>query len=78
MAARSERIKHDDETRKKIQGSQLINFLQNHVLNGTEVKKTQVAAALGLLKKVLPDLQSVEGSMDLTLTKHEEALEQLE
>ena len=78
MAARTTKIKHDDETRAKIQSSQLINFLQDHVFTGSEVKKTQITAALGLLKKTLPDLQSIEGAMDLTISKHEEALDELE
>lgn len=78
MAARSRKIQHDDQTRAKIQGSQLINFLQRHILEGTEVKKTQITAALGLLRKVLPDLQSIEGDMNHTLSPHEEALELLE
>lgn len=42
------------------------------------MSSTQVAAGLGLLKKVLPDLQSVEGSLDLHHHKHEEALDDLE
>jgi hypothetical protein len=78
MAARTNKPFHDDTTRQKIQSSQLVNFLQDHVFNGTEVKKTQITAALGLLKKTLPDLQSIEGAMDLTITKHEEALKELE
>lgn len=78
MSARTVKIRHDDETRAKIQSSQLINFLQNHVLNGGEVKKTQITAAVALLKKTLPDLQSIEGGLDLHHHKHEQALDELE
>jgi hypothetical protein len=61
MAARI-RKKHQEETRARIQTSQLINRLQNHAL-GTEVnelKQSQLRAIEILLKKSLPDLQSTE------------------
>ena len=61
MAARI-RKKHQDETRARIQTTQLINRLQNHAL-GTEVndlKPSQLRAIEILLKKSLPDLQSTE------------------
>ena len=60
MAARSVKIRHDEETRAKIQTSQLINRLEDHILNDLDLKPTQVTAALGLLKKTLPDLANVE------------------
>ena len=56
MAARTNKIRHDDETRAKIQTSQLINRLTDHVLGSVDMKPTQVTAALGLLKKTIPDL----------------------
>lgn len=59
MAARK-RIVHDENTRAKIQASQLINRLTDHVLGKIDMAPTQVTAALGLLKKTLPDLQAVE------------------
>lgn len=37
----------------------------------------QVTAALGLLKKVIPDLQSVEGNMNVRVS-HEDTLTELE
>lgn len=77
MAARL-RQNHSEEVRAKIQTSQLINVLQDHVFNGTEIKKTQVSAAIALLRKTIPDLQSVEGSLDLHHHKHEEAITELE
>jgi uncharacterized Ntn-hydrolase superfamily protein len=78
MAARTNRPTHNEDTRKKIQSSQLINFLQGHVFNGSEVKKTQITAAIALLRKTLPDLQSIEGGMDVTIRSHEDALRELE
>lgn len=60
MAARIRKIRHDDETRAKIQTSQLINRLSDHVLGTVDLSPTQVTAALGLLKKTLPDLSQVD------------------
>jgi hypothetical protein len=77
MAARTTRIQHDENTRKKIQSSQLINRLTNHVLNDLDMSSTQVNAALGLLKKTLPDLKQSDvtiGAIELT---HEQWLGQL-
>lgn len=62
MAARTKKIRHDDETRAKIKTSQLINRLTNHVLDGLELSPSQVSAGLGLLRKTLPDLSTVEQS----------------
>lgn len=76
MAART-KLRHDENTKAKIQASQLINFLQNHVLTGSEVKKTQITAAIALLKKVLPDLATVDGTMNVTHS-HEDVLTELE
>ena len=78
--------RHDAATRDKIKTSQLINRLNAFALSEIDpvsnepvvMTSAQVKAAETLLDRVLPKLQSIEGSMDLTLTKHEEALEQLE
>jgi hypothetical protein len=43
-----------------------------------EMSSSQVKAAVALLKKTMPDLQSIEGGLDLTHYKHEEALKDLE
>jgi len=37
----------------------LVNRLTSFVEGKTELSKTQVAAALGLIKKTLPDLQAI-------------------
>ena len=64
MAARK-KIVHDENTRAKIQASQLINRLNKHILATQDnpdqlMVQSQVTAALGLLKKILPDLSAVE------------------
>jgi len=61
MAARL-RARHQDEIRKKIQASQLVNRLTNHALGKEEMSATQVRAAEILLKKSMPDLSQVEGA----------------
>lgn len=58
MAARTRKQRHDDFTREKIQTSQLVNRLTDHVFGKVELGATQVQAALGLLRKSLPDLQT--------------------
>lgn len=60
MAARKLRIRHDEETRKKIQTTQLINRLTDHALGKIDLSPTQVRAIEVLIKKTLPDLSSIE------------------
>jgi len=58
MAARL-RPRHQDEIREKIRASQLINRLTDHVDGKVELSASQVTAALGLLKKCVPDLAAI-------------------
>ncbi len=64
MAARTIRPRHQDDVRKKIQATQLVNRLNKHVLGKVDLSPTQVRAAEILLKKSVPDLSSVEHSSD--------------
>ena len=48
--------------RDRIRSTLLIDKLQNHILEGHEMNKTQVSAAIALLKKTVPDLQSIEAT----------------
>ena len=58
-----------DEHRNKIKVSHIINRLQAHALGKVELMTaTQVAAALGLLKKTMPDLAAVEHGGDVKMT----------
>ena len=52
MAARI-RAHHQEEVKAKIQASQLVNFLQNHALEGTEANNSRVDAAKFLLNKII-------------------------
>lgn len=45
--------------RQRIKSTLLIDKLQDHVLEGVEMNKTQVSAAIALLKKTVPDLQAI-------------------
>lgn len=62
MAARTRKARHDDETRRRIQTSQLINRLENHIFRNDELSTTQLRAVEILLKKSLPDVSAVEFS----------------
>jgi hypothetical protein len=65
MAARLN-PRHAEMVREKIRASQLVNRLEDHALGEAEMSATQVSAALGLLKKVVPDLsaQQISGDAD--------------
>ena len=49
-------VKLTDSHRAKIQNSNILNALIEHVLGKRDMSQTQVSAGLGLLKKCLPDL----------------------
>lgn len=65
MAARTKKIRHDEETRLKIQATQLVNRLQDHVFGKVELTPTQVRSAEILLKKTIPDLSSSENKTEV-------------
>lgn len=56
---------HQDDVRKKIQASQLINVLQEHALTeGSEISMSRMKAIEILLRKSIPDLSAVTLSND--------------
>jgi len=57
--------RNDTETRAKIQTSQIINRLTDHMLGKVEMDATQVRSAEILLRKSLPDLSAVELQADV-------------
>ncbi len=57
-------IRLTDEHRDKIRKSKILQRLIDHAEGNEEMTKSQVSAALGLLKKALPDLSSVTLSGD--------------
>lgn len=86
MPARVNRIQLNEKHREAIRTSQLLNRLQAYALSEVdpqsgkpiEMKSTQVKAIEVLLDRVLPKMQSVEGGLDLTHKKHEDAIGELE
>lgn len=48
-----------DDHRVKIQNSNILNALIEHVGGKRDMSATQVSAGIALLKKVLPDLQAM-------------------
>ena len=52
------------EHRDKIANSNILNALIEHAEGKREMSSTQVTAGTALLRKVLPDLQSVQHSGD--------------
>jgi hypothetical protein len=71
MAVRK-RLFHPEEVRQKIQTSQLINRLNSFVQGKIELSPHQVSAALGLIRKTMPDLSAVAHSGMIESTKPEE------
>jgi len=65
MPARVTKIRHDDETRAKIQAAQIINRFHKCLMGEVELDAQQVSCGKTLLNKVLPDLSavSVDGDM---------------
>lgn len=70
MAARL-RLQHQDDIRKKIQASQLVNLLQNHALKNKKATPTQIDSAKFLLNKLVSNAPTEisgpdGGSIELT------------
>ena len=60
MPARIRKIRHDDQTRAKIQAAQIINRFQACLNGEIYLDAQQVSVGKALLNKVLPDLQAVQ------------------
>jgi hypothetical protein len=57
-----------DEHRYKIKTSRILNYLDEHLAGKREMSSTQIAAAVCLLKKVMPDLAAIEHSGEVKQT----------
>ena len=70
MAARTRKIFHDEDTRKRIKAAAIIDRLQNYALgdNPDAMSRTQVAASIVLLNKVLANPTSVDVNSIETMT----------
>ena len=54
---------HPEEVRAKIKTTQIVNRLNLFINGKIELSPHQVSAALGLIKKTLPDLSSVDSTI---------------
>jgi hypothetical protein len=62
MAATKRNAMNIAEAREKIRTTQIINRLQGHIDGKVDMVPSQVTAALGLLKKAIPDLAAQVGA----------------
>jgi hypothetical protein len=62
MAARKNKIKHDEQTKRRTQASQLLNRLTLFANNKVEMSGAQVLAAKVVIGKSIPDLKAIEDS----------------
>ena len=53
-----------DEHRTKIANSQILKYLIECAEGSREMTSTQASVGLGLMKKVMPDLSSIESAVD--------------
>ena len=60
MAARKRKIQHDEQTKRRIQASQLLNRLNSFANNKVEMTSAQVLAAKVVIGKSIPDLKAIE------------------
>lgn len=63
MARRKAALSLTQSWRDKIQASMLINRLNDHIFNGLKLEKTQIKAIEILLRKVAPDLSTIDGNL---------------
>jgi hypothetical protein len=66
MAKRTNKPLHDDQTKRRIQASQLLNRLELFVNGKIELNAAQVQAAKVVIGKAIPDLKSIEHSGDVS------------
>lgn len=66
-----------DEHRSKIGNSKILNNLIEHIEGKRDMTSTQVTAGLGLLKKVMPDMQAIDfdGKMEHEVSSIEKLME---
>ena len=75
MAARVNKIGHSEATREKIKADRIIERLSCYFFGEADrtgkvpaLDKTQVLVGLGLLKKIIPDVQAVQHTGEITTT----------
>jgi hypothetical protein len=77
MAARK-KLMHSELVRERIRTSALINFLTKYSLGKLKrVDAARVTAALGLLRKTIPDIQAIEHLGEVQVRHHQVSAEPL-
>ena len=56
----------DDSHRTKIQNSKILSRLISHVEGTADMSQTQVTAGVALLRKIMPDLSSIDMTANIT------------
>jgi hypothetical protein len=64
-------FRHSEVTRERIRTAMLLNRLNKFVMGEIKMSASQVAAALGLVNKTLPDLQAIEYSGEIAEPLHQ-------
>ena len=59
MAARTNKPLHDEQTKRRIQASQLLNRLDSFANGKLEMTEAQVLAAKVVIGKSIPDLKAI-------------------
>ena len=62
MAARKNKVQQDEQTKRRIQASQLLNRLELFANNKVTMTSAQVIAAKVVIGKSIPDLKAIEHS----------------
>lgn len=55
-----------EKVRARIKAGGIVFLLQQHIVGKRDMSKTQVAAALGLLRKVVPDCATIDHTGEVT------------
>ena len=80
MAARINKVQHDEKTKERIRASQLLNRLNSYANGLVEMTPGQVQAAKIVIGKIVPDMKSVEltgaggGPVIIQATPHDETI----
>lgn len=77
MAARKRKIRHDEETRSKIQAAHIIRRMKQCFEGEITLTQQQFSCGKLLLDKVLPDLSAIDMSGDMNIS-HEDRVADLQ
>lgn len=69
MPVRRRKPSADEALRAQIRSDRLITRLEDYVLGDVDLKPPQVSAALGLLRKTIPDLTAVDQSGEIDVRR---------